>query len=209
MNEQRPNPWLNPSFYELDRMSPEQRRVGRQIMFWVLLVYLELIWFSFTALRLLIPAAVLGLLTLAARKIAFGQRPSFVALHGALLFAMLQSAIETESWLLIADFGALGALVVLELIHRRVGLLVTIAIEHIAAMILNPWSAIGSMNDPRQPLVGAVALFRLFAVIMLTALAIRIAIAPKIAPAPEPEPKPAKPSRPLTVAEWEARHGAE
>ncbi|MGH7486351.1 MAG: hypothetical protein ACRD3J_30360 [Thermoanaerobaculia bacterium] len=178
----------------------------RQILFWVLLVYLEVNWFGVAAARLLWPAAIIGLGALVARRSILASRPSFIAAHIALLVTMVSSVIHSGSWLLLADFAVLGALVTLELAHRKPALLLMIALEHTVAIVVNPWSAVRLMNHTEIPAVGAVALLRIFTIIIVIAIFVRQVLVPRFTPVPVPAPEPAKASRPLTVAEWEARN---
>jgi hypothetical protein len=205
LSSNRPNPLLNPIIHEIQGLSPEQRRKVRHILFWALLVYLQFTWFGVAGMPLLLPAGLLVVATFFARTVVIGRRPTFVALHGAILCGMIISAVQGESWRLVGDFTALGALTVLELNHSRPGLLIAVAGEHVAGLAWNPWSSIVLMNNEELPFVGAAALWRIFAIIMIVALWFRVFGLPRFEPRVAPVPE-TKPSRPLTVAEWEARN---
>lgn len=206
VSSSRPNHFLGPVVHEIQGLGPEQRRKMRQILFWVLLVYLQLTWFGLAAaVLLLVPAGVLGIVAVFADHSVVGRRPTFVALHGALLCGMIVSAIQSESWRLVADFAALGAVTTLELNHSRPALLFAIVGEHVLGLTLDPWSAITLMNSPEVPFVGAAALFRLFSIIMIVSLWVRVFVLPRFMSPPPLTPAPER-SQPLTVAEWEARN---
>jgi hypothetical protein len=208
MEPSKRNPFINPFVYELEALEPEQKRAMRQILFWVLLVYLQLTWFGMAALPLLIPAALAGGAAFAWRRRE--GRPTFVALHAGMLAAMVFSLLRDASWIVVADFAIVGALVTLELSHRRPGLLAALAAAHACGLAWSPWSHIAQMNDPAVPHAGAAALFRLFAIVMLVAVLVRLHLVPRLAPPPAPEPEPPpmskSMSKPMTVAEWEARN---
>ncbi|MBV9494282.1 MAG: hypothetical protein JOZ54_08545 [Acidobacteria bacterium] len=200
--------WRSRIVSDFEALSPEQRRQGRQICFWFLLVYLEVDNFEWAGALLMIPAAVVGVVARLGPETWIGQRPSFVAIHASFFSAMIFVLLHSGSWIVWADVAVLGLLVALELQHRRAALLLLIAAEHLAGLLSNPWSAIPLRDHPGIPGVGAYALLRVAAIIMLLASWFRVFIVPRFAPPPSPPPPPKEisRSRPLTVAQWEARH---
>lgn len=203
MDPSKRNPFLDPHYYELDKLDAEQKRTIRQVLFWVLLVYLQFTWFGLAALPLLIPAAVAGGVAFAWRRRE--GRPTFIALHAGMLVAMVVSLLRAGSWIVVADFAIVGALVTLELSHRRAGLLAALAFAHACGLVWSPWSRIAQMNDPAVAHIGAAALVRLFAIVMLIAVLVRTRLVPRLVPPPVAQPEPPK-SKPMTVAQWEARN---
>lgn len=187
---------------ELVRMEPEQRRHLRQVCFWVLLIYLEFEWASTAAIPLGIAAAAMTLVAWLARRTAYGQRPSFLVLHGAIAVQMILILLRAQSWLLFADFAAISVLAALELEHRKPMLLIAIAVEHALALAFDPSSALRFLADHSRPESAALAWARLFAIIMVIAIVIRTRFVPP--PPPEPPPPP-KRARPMTAREWDAQ----
>lgn len=199
--------WRSRIVGDFEGLSPEQRRIGRQICFWFLLVYLEVNNFEWRGVLVMIPAAVIGVVARLGPETWVGRRPSFVAIHAAFFCAMIGVLLQGGAWIVLADVAVLGLLVALELQHRRASLLLLIATVHLAGLVSNPWSAIPPRDHPGIPGAGAYALLRLGAIIMLLAAWFRIFIVPRIAPPPRPVKREETPrSRPLTVAQWEARH---
>jgi hypothetical protein len=181
--------FLDPMLREVREMEPEQRRKLRQLCFWMLLAYLEWIYFEVSILPLVAGAAAGGLLLL---HRPLRSRPSFVVLHTAILGCLALTWLTTSDWAVLVDFAFLGALAVLELLHRNTVLLLVIAVEHGAGLATGGFTPL--------------AMARAFAIIMLFAIVVRLKVAPRFAE-PEPEPPPPQPrTKPMTVAQWEARH---
>lgn len=188
---------------EIRRMEPEQRNHISRILFWVLLSYLQVQWAAKAALPFGIAALGLALVLWPVRHTAAGERRHLIVLHGAILVQLVIILFRTESWLVLADFAAVGMLLMLELKNRKVVLLFAIAAEHGAALLLDPWSALRFLADHSRPEAAMLAWARLFAIILVVAIAART-----MARRPEavPEPPPPKPARPMTAAEWDAAH---
>ena len=205
-----PDPGTGHILQQIQRLDSEQRRKVRQICFWALLGYLEWTWYGQSMLPFLAAVTAMAVVVLILRRSEIGRRPSIVILHGALFVLMIRALLLVPSWPLLLDFAILGALVALELNHQRAFLLVAIAAEHAVGLAWDPWSDIRLMTRPEFAELGSVALARVFAMIMVVAILIRVYVAPRFVRLEddgEQQPPPApKPSRPLTVAQWEARN---
>lgn len=209
MTYQPPDPTTGHILQQIQRLEPDQRRRMRQLCFWALLVYLQFTWYGQSMVPFIVASTAIAIVVFAARRSELGRRPSFVILHGALIVLMAVSLPRTASWPLLADFACLGALIALEMNHRSPALLVAIAVEHALALAYDPWSDIRLMTRPELSELGSVALARIFAIIMVAAILVRVHVLPRLVRAygtEEEPPPPPKPSRPLTVREWEARH---
>ncbi|HKO56619.1 MAG TPA: hypothetical protein VJ276_12135 [Thermoanaerobaculia bacterium] len=181
---------VNPLLRDLRQLEPQQRRKLRQLCFWMLFVYLEWTYFEVAILPLVAGAAAGGLLLL---HPSLRTRPSFVVLHAAILGGLAVGWLATSDWHVLLDFELLGALAVLELLHRKTALLLLLAAEHGAA------AATGGFTP--------LAIARVFAVIMLLAIVVRRRM-PVVFEEQKPVPPPPAPPRtkPMTVAQWEARN---
>src|SRR5205807_4665701 len=104
--------------------------------------------------------------------------------------------------LVMIDLGVLATLAVLELTRRSKTILFLIVAEHGLALWLSPWSDASAMKA--TAIMSAHVVARVFAAVMVLAIALRSQVRDPIGTHPEPQPSP--PRRPLTVAEWEVRH---
>lgn len=174
-----------------------------KILFWFLFVYLEIYTLSVSAISLLVVVLATTAAILVLRSTAVGRRPNLIVLNGAIAICLFWSAIQQDDMRFLADGACLLALLSLEIAHRRRALLFAIALEHVAGLLFSPWSLLSIMKD--SPLIAGQATARAFAVALAVAIALR-----RHEREPDPErvmPMPTQPThRPLTVAEWEARH---
>lgn len=202
MNEKpRQEHQLSALLHELRSMDSDQRRHLRQLCFWVLLVYLEFEWTGKVAIPIAIAAIAFALFVWLTRQ----TRRSFLVLHGAIATGMVLQFWHSHAWIVLADFALLGALVVLELKEPKPQLLIAIAIEHALGLAFDPATALRFLANHSEPQAAVLAWTRLFAIIMVLAIAVRVHWWPRLVPERLPPPPPPKPARPMTAAEWDAQ----
>jgi hypothetical protein len=189
---------------QIQRLGPEQGRTFDKIVFWSLFLYLQ-VWVLGAAARDLLVAIGIGtVLVLLFRRTEAGQRMSFIMLHGAILASLAWTQFTTGVVpLAMIDLGVLATLAVLELTSRSKTILFLIAAEHGLALWLSPWSDASAMKA--TAVMSAHVVARVFAAVMVLAIALRPLVRDRMETA-QPEPQSSQPHRPLTVAEWEARH---
>lgn len=188
-------------------LSPRQRQILTHLAFWFLFLYLEL--FAGTDRYLL--GGVLAAGILAAVVSPLRARFSFVSLHVGILVALVGAYLTEGSPFAIIDAALLGLLVALELTNRNLALLALVAIEHAAALFLNPWCDISSAQP--SPQVASHVVARCFGVALAIGVLARKWLfkgedqSRHVSAATTPTTTPRE-RRPLTVAEWEAREAA-
>ena len=208
-----PNPFISPIVHEIRRYDSNQRRKLRQLCFWILFTYLSVTWYGKTALTVAAALASVAVIVFLANASALRRRPTFILLHGSICVLMIAGLLrrpdlsrQLVTLVAVFDFGALGALVALELNHAKTSLLLAIGIEHVLGLATNPVTSVRLMADPALPEVGVVALLRIFAIMMVAALYVRL-LTERFAPSPLPSTVSAEQQsrkRPLTAAEWDA-----
>ena len=188
---------------QVRRLTTEQGRRFDKILFWLLLLYLEVWAFQCIARDLLAGIAISTFIAAVLRRTALGRRSSFLVLHGAVLVSLVCAAVTSPlRVVLIADAGLLATLVAVELANSSRLTLLLIGVEHVLGLLLSPWSPAFAIQTSA---IGAHVVARSFAVVLVLSILLRARFDKDNAPPYKP-PEPQKPPRrPLTVAEWEKR----